>query len=196
MLRWCLFLLLVNPVLMIGMKELTPRCKFVRDQKVELKKVCQGRFPLITYLRFRDTFMKANDEMIVFMPPSKKFAMISLKFSDLHDCDTIIVLNVDEYACINRDSYRTIKFENVMMHCFPFHVAMIDELTSNCVKKKYSKKLLALERAVLNTTAGIIQYVFDNDSAGRLRIEQGTGILITLMVLALQWISERRRLLK
>lgn len=196
MLRWCLFLLLVNPVLMIGMKELTPRCKFVKNQKEELKRVCQGRFPLIVYLKFRDTFIKENDEMIIYMPPSKKYIMVSLKFSELHDCDTIVVMNVDEYACINRDNLRTIKFENVMMHCFPFHVAMLDELTHNCVLRRDGKTSSALENAVLNTTAAIIQYVFDNDSTGRLRIEQGTGILIALMALALQWISQRRRLLK
>lgn len=194
MLRWCLLLLLVNPAFMKGMKELTPRCQFVRDQKEELTKVCQGRFPLMVYLKFRDTYMKENDEMVIFMPSSKKYVMVSLKFSDLHDCEVIVVMNVNEYLCINSDTIRTIKFKNVMMHCFPFHIAITDDLTRDCVIRREGKRHSALEKAVLNTTGGIIQYVFDNDSTGRLRFEQRTGILIALMALALRWILERRLL--
>lgn len=194
MLRWCLLLLLVNPAFMVGMKELSLRCQFVRQQKEELKKVCQGRFPLMVYLKFRDTFMKENDEMVIFMPASKKYVMVSLKFSELHDCDTIIVLNVDEYLCINSDTMRTIKFQNVMMYCFPFHIAIADDLTRDCVLRRDGKHSSALEKDVLRTTGCIIQYVFDNDSTGRLRFEQGTGILITLLALALRWILVRRLL--
>lgn len=192
MLIWCSLLLMLiiidtPPIESEGMTKLSKRCEFVKEKNELLHIQCKGKFPMMTYLKFRDTFMKHDDHMAIFLSESKEFVMVSLKESELHYCESIQVVEVNQYVCHYGDTNgkRTIKFNNVMMYCFPFHIQMTDDLIHDCMEQRDKVLISKEETKVVRTTSGIIQYVFDNDSAGRLK---GGILILTLLAVSLRWI--------
>ncbi|KAH8258963.1 hypothetical protein KR044_011790, partial [Drosophila immigrans] len=146
------------------------RCEYLKNPKEVLHQMCQGKFPLVAYTKFRDTFMKQDDRMALFMPESLEYVMVTLKESELHTCDRIRLVDLKEYICFDADGgKRTIKFQNVRMYCFPFHIQITDDLTHECVLDRDGVSSSQLEDNMLNTKRGVIHYVFDHDAAPRLQ---------------------------
>ncbi|KAH8387364.1 hypothetical protein KR093_006601 [Drosophila rubida] len=150
--------------------ELPERCEYLKKDTEVLHQMCQGKFPMVAYTKFRDTFMKQDDRMALFMPDSLDYVMVALKESELHRCDSIQLVELKEYICYDGDGgKRTIKFKYVRMYCFPFHIQITDDLTHECVQDRDGVSGSQLEEHMLNTKGGIIHYVFDNDSTARLQ---------------------------
>ncbi|XP_034473930.1 uncharacterized protein LOC117781285 [Drosophila innubila] len=149
--------------------ELPERCKYLKESKEMLHQKCKGKFPLVAYTKFRDTFMKQDDRMALYMPDSLDYVMVALKESELHRCESIQLIELKEYVCYDGDGgRRTIKFKDVRMYCFPFHIQITDDLTHECVLERDGDSESKLERDMLKTKGGIIHYIFDNDATGRL----------------------------
>lgn len=190
MLIWCQLLLMwiiidTPPIQSAGMTTLSKRCGFVKEKLLQIQ--CKGKFPMMTYLKFRDTMVKHDDRMAIFLSESKEFVMVTLKESELQYCESIEVVEVNQYICHygDKDSKQTIKFNNVKMYCFPFHIQMTDDLIHDCMEHRDNVLISTVETNVVKTTSGIIQYVFDHDSAVQLK---GNILLLTLLAVSLRWI--------
>ncbi|KAL7742969.1 hypothetical protein ACLKA6_014133 [Drosophila palustris] len=163
--------------------ELPERCKYLKDPKEMLHQKCKGKFPLVAYTKFRDTFMKQDDRMALYMPDSLKYVMVALKESELHNCESIQLVELKEYVCYDMNGgKRIIKFEKVRMYCFPFHIQITDDLTHECVLERDGHQDSQLEKDMLRTTAGIIHYIFDNDETGRLMPNQRVVFVLTALL--------------
>ncbi|KAH8404804.1 hypothetical protein KR222_003853 [Zaprionus bogoriensis] len=191
MLQWCLLLLLLFLAPAVHVQaaeqlELPSRCNFLKDQKEKLRQMCRSDFPMVTHMRYRDTFMKYNDKMALFMPSSLDYVMISLKESELHRCESIQLLQLKEYVCYDSDGgKRTIKLNKVYMHCFPFQLQIAEDLISECIHNGDFVDS-TLDEQVMKTKSVIIHYVFDHDSTGRLRCHHRVVLLLLLVGFPLQ----------
>jgi len=163
--------------------ELQDRCKFLKETKVRMYQKCKGKFPLVAYMKYKDTFMKQDDRMALYMPESLEYVMVTLKDSDLHRCESFQLIGLREYLCYDADGGRkTIRFQDVRMYCFPFHIQITDDLMHECVFERDGDDYSKLEADTLRTKAGIIQYIFDNNSTERLMPLQQVFIVFVAIV--------------
>ncbi|EDW66029.1 uncharacterized protein [Drosophila virilis] len=166
--------------------ELPERCKYLKDTKELMHLRCKGNFPLVAYTKFRDTFMKQTDRMALFMPNSMDYVMVALKESELHDCDSIRLIEVNEYICYPKDGgKRTVKLRSARMYCFPFHIQLPDDLMHECLVQKFQTSGSTLQASVLRTKRGIIHYTFDNDSAVQYLLPKQIAIFLTILILSM-----------
>ncbi|XP_060663276.1 uncharacterized protein LOC132796210 [Drosophila nasuta] len=183
-LLWCLMILLPFAVNAYKYQKfvLPKRCEYLKDSKQIMYQKCKGKFPLVAYTKFRDTFMKQDDRMALFMPKSLEYVMVALKESELHNCASIRLVELKEYICYDEDGgKRTVKFKYVRMYCFPFHIQITDDLTHECIADRDGISNSQLEQQMLETNQGIIHYVFDNDLTTRLQPLPRIIIIITTL---------------
>ncbi|EDW06313.2 uncharacterized protein LOC6585018 [Drosophila mojavensis] len=166
--------------------EMPERCKYLQSSNEVMFQKCKGKFPLVAYTKFRDTFMKQTDRMALFMPESLDHILVSLKDSQLHYCYSIQVLEVNEYLCFDEfGGKRTIKLRSARMYCFPFHIQLTDDLMHECILERDGVTESVLEANTLRTKRGIIHYTFDNDSAVRYLMSKRNVMIQMLVVLAM-----------
>ncbi|EDV98865.1 uncharacterized protein LOC6567044 [Drosophila grimshawi] len=162
------------------------RCRYLKESGELMHQQCRGKYPLVAYTKFRDTFMKQTDRMAIFMPASALYVMAALKESELHECDSIQLIEVNKYVCWHGvGGKRTVKLKSAKIFCFPFHVQLPDDLMHECVLDRDGVSDSELEQLVLRTKWGIIHYVFDNDSAMQYWRTQESCILQTILMIAL-----------
>lgn len=162
------------------------RCKYLQSSTEVMYQKCKGKFPLVAYTKFRDTFMKQTDRMALFMPESLDHILVSLKESQLHYCHSIQVLEVNQYLCFDEfGGKRTVKLRSARIYCFPFHIQLTDDLMHECILERDGVSESELERNTLRTKRGIIHYTFDNDSAVRYLLSTRNAIIQMLIALAM-----------
>lgn len=121
--------------------------------------------------------------MALYMPESLEYVMVTLKDSDLHRCESFQLIGLREYLCYDADGGRkTVRFQDVRMYCFPFHIQITDDLMHECVFERDGDDYSKLEADTLKTKAGIIQYIFDNNSTERLMPLQQVFIVFVAIV--------------
>ncbi|TDG40413.1 hypothetical protein AWZ03_013165 [Drosophila navojoa] len=161
------------------------RCKYLQSSTEVMFQMCKGKFPLVAYTKFRDTFMKQTDRMALFMPKSLDHILVSLKESQLHYCHSIQVLEVNLYLCFDEfGGKRTVKLRSARMYCFPFHIQLTDDLMHECILERDGVSESELEANTLLTKRGIIHYTFDNDSSVRYILPKRNAIIQMLIALA------------
>ncbi|ALC49139.1 CG12680 [Drosophila busckii] len=167
-------------------QNLPQRCQYLQENQELLHLKCHGRYPLVAYTKFRDTFMKQDDKMALYMTTDKATIMVALKESELHDCKSIQVLQANEFYCFDEEGGKQeIKLESAAIYCFPFHIQVTDDLMHECMIERTGTVDEDLERETVSTKRGIIHYAFRTGAALRAASSSSSLMLFLLLLLLL-----------
>ncbi|KAH8339376.1 hypothetical protein KR074_012331, partial [Drosophila pseudoananassae] len=168
---------------------LPERCQYLLADVQVFERKCRGSFPMVVFIKYRDTFIKAGEPFALYMPETLDHVLVLMKESELQTCHRFEVVDIGKFTCLDHDHNVTIVLENTHIYCFPFHIQLPDDLMHDCVREQKGTYLdledvLRARRAIIHYTLGT--FIEDN-GATTLMPRRTILTLITIFCCSCLW---------